>query len=100
MLQSEGIGVWPPFLNGVNHSVDADAVVKNAGASAYNETSTSHGLPGETDPGSKVAQGNPILRCELSIKLPDAVRNRAMALGDGPIVVVVRYYITSESPGI
>src|SRR5262245_58818515 len=100
MLQGESIGVGPTFLNGVNHSVNADAVVENAGASAYNETSTSHRLPSETDPGSKVAQGNPIFRRELSIKLPDAVRNRAMTLWDGPIVVIVRYYITNESFGI
>src|SRR5262249_39830879 len=57
LLQSESIGVRSPFLNSMNHAVDADAVVENARAPAYDKAATPRGLPRHAYPGSEITQG-------------------------------------------
>ena len=97
VLHGESIGVWPSFLNSVNHPVDTDAVVENTGAATHHKAAIPYRLPCETNPGSEVAQWNPVFRCEPPIKLPDTSRNRTVAsLGDGPSIVVVGYYVSTE----
>jgi len=91
------LDTWPAFLNSVNHAIDADAIVENTSAATHDKFAISNGLPRETNSRSKVAQGDPVPRGELSIKLPHTGRNGTMTtLGDRPAVVVVGYYISGE----
>src|SRR5438128_11460759 len=85
----------------MNHSVDTDAIIENAGTAANHHSAVRYRLPGKSNARAKVAQRDAILRSECPVELPDACRNGTMSsLRNRPRVVIVRHNVAGESGGV
>jgi len=95
-----GIGVRPSFLNRMNHPVDADPVIEDAGAARSTSLPVPTGCHAKPIRGPKLPQRDPVLSGKLAVKLPDPWRNRTMsAFRDGPGIEVVRHDVADEAFG-
>src|SRR6185295_15494728 len=90
----------PSFLDGMNHTVESNAVIEDTGAAPDHQPIPNR-LPGKTDPRSEVAQRDPVLGAEFAIKLADSGRQgTAPSLGSRPGVVIAGHHIAGERRGI
>src|SRR5215467_10341732 len=85
----------------MHHPVEANTIVKNAGATSNHDSIMACRLPGEAYPRAKVAQRYPVLRSEHAVKLADAWRKRTMStLLYRPCIVVFWHDIAGKSCGV
>src|SRR5215831_869855 len=84
----------------MHHPVEANTIVKNAGATSNHDAIMAWRLPGKAYARAKVAQRYPVLRSEHTVKLADAWRKRTMStLLYRPCIVVFGPALAAKGAG-